>query len=294
VTYILRNTIVLAVLLVLILAVGLYFRSGVLPKKIEKIDKEIKTIDMELQNTPDLINQYNTLSQQLILTKQRWETRNKDIPPMDVTGQTYDYLNRTIDKSGEVKLDMLYQGIQNFQNYGFNTYNLKGEATFEDLYKFIWYIENSRLLYKIRTLNLRGLEMKDPITQVTKLLVTYEMILDAFFSPMPELFSSAGERKLVPITMVSNPFEPLILRDLQPNTNNLVEIERSDLKAVVPGKGFVVDQENKMRTLSEGDEVYLGYVTKIDPVLGKMECTLNKGGIIERFELFIRYGQKQK
>ena len=293
-TYILRNTIVLAVLLVLILAVGLYFRSGVLPKKIEKIDKEIKTIDMELQNTPDLINQYNTLSQQLILTKQRWETRNKDIPPMDVTGQTYDYLNRTIDKSGEVKLDMLYQGIQNFQNYGFNTYNLKGEATFEDLYKFIWYIENSRLLYKIRTLNLRGLEMKDPITQVTKLLVTYEMILDAFFSPMPELFSSAGERKLVPITMVSNPFEPLILRDLQPNTNNLVEIERSDLKAVVPGKGFVVDQENKMRTLSEGDEVYLGYVTKIDPVLGKMECTLNKGGIIERFELFIRYGQKQK
>jgi hypothetical protein len=294
VTYILRNTIVLAVLLVLILVIGFYFRSGVLPKKIDKIEKEIKTIDVELQNTPDLINQYNTLSQQLIMTKQRWETRNKDIPPMDVTGQTYDYLNRTIDKSGELKLDMLYQGMQNLQNYGFNTYNLKGETSFESLYRFIWYIENSRLLYKVRSLSLRGLELKDPKTQETTLLVTYEMVLDAFFSSIPELYSSAGERKLVPTTLVSDPFEPLILRDLPPNTDNLVEIERSDLKAVVPGKGFVVDQDNKMRTLSEGDEIYLGYVTKIDPVLGKMECTLNKGGIIERFELFIRYGQKQK
>jgi hypothetical protein len=294
VTYILRNTIVLAVLLILILVIGFYFRSGVLPKKIDRIDKEIKTIDVELQNTPDLINQYNTLSQQLVSTKQKWESRNKDIPPMDITGQTYDYLNRTIDKSGEVKLDMLYQGMQNFQNYGFNTYNLKGEAPFENLYRFIWYVENSRLLYKIRALNLRGLELKEQETGETKLLVTYEMVLDAFFSTIPELYSSAGERKLVPTFLMSDPFEPLILRDLPPNTDNLVEVERSDLKAVVPGKAFLVDQGNKMRTLSEGDEVYLGYVTKIDPVAGRMECTLNKGGIIEKFELYIRYGQKQK
>jgi hypothetical protein len=282
------------VLLVIILAVGFYFRSGVLPKKIERIDKEIKAIEVDLQNTPDLINKYNTLSRQLIDTKQRWETRNKDIPPVDITGQTYDYLNRTIDKSGEVKLDMLYQGVQNSQNYGYNTYNLKGEASFENLYRFIWYIENSRLLFKVRALNLRGLEIKTPETGETKLVVTYEMTLDAFFSSIPELYSSAGERKLVPTALVSDPFEPLILRDLPPNTEDFVEIERSDLKAVVPGKAFVVDQNSKMRTLSEGDEIYLGYVTKIDPVLGRIECTLNKGGIIEKYELFIRYGQKQK
>jgi hypothetical protein len=294
VTYILRNTIILATLLVIILVIGFYFRFGVLPKKIDTIEQEIKTIDVELQNTPDLINTYNQYSQLLIVTKQKWEGRNKDIPPVDVTGQTYDYFNRTIDKSGEVKLDMLYQGIRNFKNYGFNTYNLKGEAPFENLHKFIWYIENSRLLYKIRNLNLKGIELKEKETGETKLMVTYEITLDAYFSSIPELYSSSGERKLVATALVSNPFEPLILRDLPANTEDLVEIERSDLKAVVPGKAFVVDQNNKMKTLSEGDEVYLGYVTKIDPVLGRIECTLNKGGIIEKFELYIRYGQKQK
>jgi len=38
-------------------------------------------------------------------------------------------------------------------------------------------------------------------------------------------------------------------------------------------------------TLEEGDEVYLGYVTKIVPEEGRVEFTLNKGGIVERFEL---------
>ncbi|MBU1299740.1 MAG: ABC transporter C-terminal domain-containing protein [Bacteroidota bacterium] len=292
--YALRNTIVLAVLLALIFVVGSYFRFGVLPKKIEKIEKEVQLIETELQNTPDLVNQYNTLSQQLGTTQERWETRNKDIPPVDVTGQTYDYLNRIINKSGEVKVDMLYVESVSYQNYGYNTYNLKGESSFENLFRFIWYIENSRPLYKIRTLTLRGVETKKKETQEIELLVTYELVLDAYFSSLSELYSSAGERKIIPVTLTTDPFSPLILSDIPPNTEDLVEIERSDLKAVIPGKAFVVDQGNKMRALSEGDEVYLGYVTKINATIGLIECTLNKGGIIEKYELHIRYGQKQK
>ena len=62
------------------------------------------------------------------------------------------------------------------------------------------------------------------------------------------------------------------------------------MRAVIPGKAFVLDQSNTIRTLQEGDEVYLGYVTKIDPSQGRLECTLNKGGIIEKTELKIHYG----
>ncbi len=293
-SYILRNTIVLGVLLGIILAIGFYFRSAHLPKKIGTIQKQIQTIDAELQNTPDLVNQFNSLSEQLISTKERWESRNKDIPPVNVTGETYNYINQLIGRSGEIKLDMIFVGSNAAQNYGFNTYNLKGEAPFENLFRFIWYLENNRLLYKISSLALRGLETTNKETKETELLVTYQIILDAYFSPISELYSSAGEHKLIPATLTTDPFAPLILRDLPPNLDDLVEIERSDLKAVVPGKAFVIDQSNKMRALTEGDEVYLGYVTKVDPVLGRIECTLNKGGIIEKFELNIRYGQKQK
>ena len=86
----------------------------------------------------------------------------------------------------------------------------------------------------------------------------------------------------------------MISSGIAANLRSLVEIERSDLKAVIPGKAFVLDQTNTIRTLSEGDEVYLGYVTKIVPDDGRIECTLNKGGIIERVELRIRYGAQQQ
>ncbi len=292
--YILRNTIVLGVLLIIILAVGFYMSGAHLPKKMEKVEKEIKKYETELQNTPDLVNQYNLLSQQLNSIKERWDLRNKDIPPVNITGETYNYINQLIGQSGELKLDMLFVGTKNFNNYGFNTYNLKGEASFENLFRFIWYLENSRLLYKISALNLRGIESRDKTTGKTQLLVTYEMILNAYFSNIQELHSSSGERKIMPVSLTADPFAPIIFRDLPPNTEDLVEIERSDLKAIVPGRAFVIDQNNKMRALSEGDEVYLGYVTKVDHINGRIECTLNKGGIIEKFELNIRYGQKQK
>ena len=67
-----------------------------------------------------------------------------------MTSQSYAYFSRLIDLSGEVKLDMVYTGSTMLGNYGYNIYNLKGEAPFENLYRFIWYLENDRRLYKIQ------------------------------------------------------------------------------------------------------------------------------------------------
>ena len=96
-----------------------------------------------------------------------------------------------------------------------------------------------------------------------------------------------------PTLLIVDPFAPIISSGIPPNTRSLVEVERADLRAVIPGKAFVLDQTNVIRTLLEGDEVYLGYVTKIDQANGRMECTLNKGGIIEKVELKIRYSPLQ-
>jgi hypothetical protein len=73
-----------------------------------------------------------------------------------------------------------------------------------------------------------------------------------------------------------------------------IEIERSVLTAVTPGKAFITDQNQKSRILLEGDKVYLGYVTRILPNEGKIECMLNRGGVAERYELTIRQGQPLK
>ena len=292
-SYKLRNSIALGILLFLILAVGTYIRAFNLPKKITALEKEIQKIDEELQNTPNLVNQFNDLSAVLTDTQKRWEGRNKDIPPVDITAQSYAYFSHLIDLSGEVKLDMVYTGTTSQTNYGFNTYVLKGEAPFDNLYRFIWYLENDRRLYKIQTIALKGLEVAPTDQEEGKVLVTFDMTVQAFFSSVSELSSSLGERQRLPNVLTADPFEPVISAGLPPNIDGLVEIERSDLKAVIPGKAFVLDQNNTIRTMHEGDEVYLGYVTRIVPDEGRLECTLNKGGIIEKVELKIRYGPQQ-
>lgn len=292
-SYKIRNSIVLGILLLLILGVGTYIRAFNLPKKVKQIEKDITKIDEELQNTPNLVNQFNDLSTTLTDTRMRWEHRNKDIPPVDITSQSYAYFSHLIDLSGEVKLDMIYNGVQNKGNYGYNVYSLKGEAPFENFYRFIWYLENDRKLYKIQTIVVKGLEIAPTEKEEGRILITFDMLVNAYFSSVSELSTSVGERSITPTLLIVDPFAPIISSGIPPNTRSLVEVERADLRAVIPGKAFVLDQTNVIRTLLEGDEVYLGYVTKIDQANGRMECTLNKGGIIEKVELKIRYSPLQ-
>ncbi|MBI5474085.1 MAG: hypothetical protein HY961_17255 [Ignavibacteriae bacterium] len=294
-SYKVRNSIVLGVLMLLILGVGTYVRAFHLPKKQHAIETEIKRIDDELSNTPNLIHEYNTLSQTVTETKKRWESRNKEIPAEDLSGKTYDYFSSLIERAGGVKLNMIYQGVQPRGNYGFNIYNLRGEGKFDNLYKFIWYIENGRKLFKVNTLTLKGLEVTATDKEnAGELIVTFEMTVNAFFATIPELAVPATDPVTVPTYVGTDPFTPVISANLPPNKYDLVEIERSDLKAVIPGKAFIIDQKNNFRTLEPGDEVYLGYVTKFMPDEGKIEATLNKGGIFEKVELKIRYAAPQQ
>ncbi|MFQ5798941.1 MAG: hypothetical protein ACE5H0_09650 [Bacteroidota bacterium] len=296
-SYQLRNSIVLGVLLVLILLGGGYYHWIRQPGQIGATEAKIKELDTELQNTPDLVGQFNTTRANVEDMKARWQNRTKNIPTADQTAETYDDLNGIINLAGFLKLDMIYQGEQLFGDYGYKVYNLRGESDFENLYRFIWLLENRRKLYKIPTLKLRTIEIvktetkpgEEPSPEGREFRVGFEMIIHAYFTPAADLTGSVGYGEAMPAAFYYNPFKPLILSSIPPNILGLVEVERSELKAVIPGKAFIQDQNNQIQTLQEGDEVYLGYVTKIIPEEGKVEFTLNKGGIIERFVLTIRF-----
>ncbi|HLX11638.1 MAG TPA: hypothetical protein VKS81_02380 [Bacteroidota bacterium] len=293
-SYILRNTIVLGVGFIVILAAGLFFTAFRLPRQIKTVDTEIAKITGNLQNTPDLSNNYFTLNNKLEQMKRNWDTRSKDIPARDITGETYGYFTRLIEQSGEIGMDVLYKGPVAKQNFGYNIYDLKGTGDFGNLFKFIWYIEDGRRLCKIPSLQLRDYESKDAKTGAVKLLVTYEMEVEAYYSPVPQLNIAPGQSQLTADVVSTNPFAPLILHDLPAPLPGEIEIELAQLKAIIPGKAFIIDKEGKTHVLAEGDPVYLGYVTKILPEQGKIECLLNKGGVSETFDLPIRVGQPIK
>jgi len=143
---------------------------------------EIVSLDGTIAQKPGLEKELSSSKDKLDEMKTRYAKRFKVVPSNDTTAQTYAYLNRIMDASGFVKFDMLYQGPTNSKQYGFNGYNLKGETSYSSLFKFIWYLEHARLLYKIGNLTLAGDEVRDDKTGKTETIIPFTMDLDAYYS----------------------------------------------------------------------------------------------------------------
>lgn len=293
-SYAIRNTIVLAGFLILIFGVGFYLTRIQQPSEVRKLQKEAEAYDAVIAQRPQLEKELKESQDRLSAMKEKYERRFKVIPTNDTTAKTYAYLNRIMDASGFVKFDMLYQGAKQFKQYGYNTYSLKGETSYDNLFKFIWYLEHARLLYKISDMSLSGHEYREQARERAKIVIPFTMELRAYYSSVAGISSpSTGPDPTLyqPVRTGTDPLKPLISSEPPPNVRGLVDVERSDLRAVLPDKVFIVDEKGKTHILREGDEVYLGYLTKINPGRNEAEFTLNKGGIIDRVVLKVRFGK---
>ncbi|MEL6823506.1 MAG: hypothetical protein AAFP70_17240, partial [Calditrichota bacterium] len=61
------------------------------------------------------------------------------------------------------------------------------------------------------------------------------------------------------------------------NPRGLVEVEKAKLKAVMLGRAMIEDHKGKTHMLREGDEVFLGVISKIDQTNNRVEIRLNSG-----------------
>ncbi|MDP3831240.1 MAG: hypothetical protein Q8Q47_08215, partial [Ignavibacteriaceae bacterium] len=73
--------------------------------------------------------------------------------------------------------------------------------------------------------------------------------------------------------------------DIPPNFDGLLDVQGARLLALVPEGAFVSDMKGNSYLLIEGDQVYLGYLTKIDYKNNSVKFILNKGGIVENVSL---------
>jgi hypothetical protein len=293
-SYALRNTVVLAAFLAVIFGMGFYLTSVVQPKEKQKLVAEGVNLDKVIADRPSIESELKSDEEKLAEMKSKYVKRFKVIPTNDTTALTYAYLNRIMEASGFVKFDMLYQGAKPFNQYGYNVYNLKGETDYQNLFKFIWYLEHAKLLYKVENLTLSGHEVRDETQEKPQLIVPFTMDIDAYYSSAAGISSEkSGQDPTLyrTVGVGANFLKPLISSEPPANVRGLVDVERSDLRAVMSDKVFIVDQDGKGHMLRVGDEVYLGYLTKIDPSKNEAEFTLNKGGIIDRQVLKVRFGK---
>ncbi len=79
-------------------------------------------------------------------------------------------------------------------------------------------------------------------------------------------------------------FYPLI-HGIPPNTDGLINVEQSRLTGLTADKIFLIDQKGTLQELVIGDEVYLGSLSSINQEDDTAVFVLNKGGIVEKYEM---------
>ncbi|MEX0602671.1 MAG: hypothetical protein WD295_04970, partial [Bacteroidota bacterium] len=175
-----RNTIVLGVMFFLITAAGFIYWNFIQPKQLVASQDEIRRIERELQQLPQTIEAVQRLMDQYFDVKRKYDSRSKEIPASDMSSQTYAYMSRGIDEAGFLRFNMTYNGSRELTSWGFNAYTLtEGEAEFWNLYRFVYFLENGRRLYKINSLNIDQREEVNQDTKETRKWLVWTMELHA-------------------------------------------------------------------------------------------------------------------
>ena len=297
-----RNTIVLAVVLVIITGGCMFYWMYMQPKQLKAAVREIQRIEKELVDLPQTLTAVENLTTQLADTKRRYDSRSKEIPAFDITSQTYAYISKGIDEAGItaenefVKIGTLtFEGTRNFGSIGYNVYQLTdGEAIFDNLYRFVYYLENGSRLYKIAWINLENKESINPDTKETRKFLVFNMELHAYFTSIKELNTSIAAKSLTFTQSPFDPFEPVILGAISSEAPaGELDVKGFDLKAILPGKAIVMYSGDLM-VLHLGDKVWRGFVSRISPADNKEEFTLNEGGIVKKVTKSMLFAKKKR
>lgn len=99
--------------------------------------------------------------------------------------------------------------------------------------------------------------------------------------------------KRVSASRMYNPFYPLI-HSIPKNDEGLVDVDQSSLIALSAETAYLIDQTGNLVNLNIGDEVYLGWLKKIDQMKQTAHFTLNRGGVIEKVVLKVDDKPKKK
>ncbi len=293
-SYKLRNIIVLSVLCLLLFSVSGYIVFYHYPSRIKEVEKKITAVKKQIASLEGVEQEYNNIDKIIKEKEQRLANLDKRIVPAVTPSESYRYLISILEYSGMLDFDMLFQGTREGKGYKYNVYNIKGEGPFYVIYEFITYLEKGPLFYKIERLNLRMVESRDKDTKMYKIIIPFEMEIWALFADVPDLPPIKKTLASVRVPQVTNPFYPFIYSNLPANVDSLPEVERADLKAIINDRIILADAGGMIHELKEGDRVYLGYLKRIDAENNEAEFILNKGGIVEKFSLHIRFGEETK
>jgi len=274
---------VLALLIIILVAGGIYIfvmQRGDLSERQEKLAE----LNKNVYDPEELNNRYLDLEKRSAELDSILANRKFNIPQNVSSIKFYNFINSIVAGfPGETTVNIEYLRQAPDKEFFFHEYKLSGGGNYNDVYKMIYAIEQSKELKKIGKLSFSNLVKTDD--EIPLFLVNFELIAQVYFSSDSRFAPAEFVENNLATGPIYDAFYPLIRNEIPPNVDNLLDVQGGRLLALIPEGAFVADNKGNTYLVWEGEQVYLGYLTKIDYDNNTVSFILNKGGIIEQVTL---------
>jgi len=280
-----RSTLGLVALLLLILIVGgvyiFVFQGKSISEKREKLDE----LNINAYDPEELSARYQGLLKRSAELDSILASRKFNIPQNLSSIKFFNFVNGIVTNFSELtSVNVEYIDQKQDKEFFFYDYKLTGGGTYNEVYKLIYAIEQSKELKKVHALSLGNLIKTDP-EDIPQFLVSFEMTVRIYFSADNRFAPAEFKENNLSTGPIYDAFYPLIRNEIPPNIDELLDVQGAKLLALIPEGAFIADTKGNTYLVWEGEQVYLGYLTKIDYNNSSVSFILNKGGIIERVNL---------
>ncbi len=280
-----KSTLGLVGLLILILVIGgayvfIYQRST-----IKSDQQKLTTLKANHYDTGQLTIQLKGLEKKASVLDSILAKRKFNIPQNLSSISFFNFLNKvSVDFSQNTQTDVEFLDQKPDKEFFYYEYKINGGGDYNDLFQLIYAIEQSKELKKIKNVTLSNYITTDK-DGTPNFLVSFTIVVDVYFSTNNRFSTTELVENNLTTSPIFDVFYPLIRNQIPPNVDNLLDVQGAKLLALIPEGAFIADSKGNTYLLWEGQQVYLGYLTKIDYDHNTVSFILNKGGIIEKVDL---------
>jgi len=290
----LKNTLGLIGLLIIVVAAGIIYSYVIQENKIEDRQSRLKKLKSFNYKTSEITEQLNDLTKKANVLDSLLASRRFNIPYNLSSIKFFKFMNSVSSNFSPVtKINVEYVDKFDDKEFTYYEYKITGSGEYNDIFKIIYSIEHSKELKKIKSVSMNSIVSSDK-NKVPEFLVRSTIIADVYFANNDRF----ATKKLYENDLTAKPqydiFYPLIRNEIPPNNEGLLDVQGAKLLALIPEGAFLSDSNGKTFLLWEGEQVYLGYLTKIDYEHNKVNFIINKGGIIENVNLTLEKEKPKK
>jgi len=298
-----RNSITLGILLLILLTIGVFWYNKE-NKKIKALKIRNTKLRQKLDGSIEIMKALEAVESEYRVLNEKWSHAPKQIVAADEPSFSLYYLNWLVNNYRiPVEFDFELKSISNNNELLTFRFLLAGEGSYQDLYRFIWFVTKNPLLYQIESFSIRQ-------SNNSANLIGFTMLIKGFSSTQSresgQDFSFTMMKPVVQNMQFNDVFKSLnqvqkptwraniVRRDvpkIKPITVDpaLVNIETAALQAVANGRAYIKDRNGKMLTLKSGEKVRFGTLTRINQKRSEVEFVLNKNGITKTVILGLGY-----